>query len=54
MDALVPRANDNPIPVTTASTSDGVIVICAMAWITKGAPTEIKLAPVPGTLTPFT
>ena len=54
MDALVPRANDNPIPVTIASTIDGVIVICVIAWITIGAPSEIKLVPAPGTLTPLT
>ena len=54
MDALVPRARDNPSPVTTASTIDGVIVICIIAWITRGAPSEIKLVPAPGILTPLT
>lgn len=31
MDALVPRANDSPSPVTITSTNDGVVVICVIA-----------------------
>ena len=27
----VPRANDNPSPVTITSTNDGVVVICVIA-----------------------